>query len=162
MYNHHRKIYGIPSPHHHWKFLQSCKLLYPCLWILMRDCHPFHGENNYFTSSDPHRDIYAIYTVFYVWNMLIHIAARLLQLFAYCTVSLVKQLPDGSSHLSLAFYLTYILAFQTEIYRTFWHSIWHIFWHSILRSSGAHWAREVPGWCPAVPTGLEVSPVEVQ
>ena len=55
----------------------------------------FRGGNNrnYFTWSDPHRDIYAIYTAFYVWNMLIHIAAWILQLFAYCTVSLVKQLP---------------------------------------------------------------------
>ena len=48
--------------------------------------------NNYFTSSDLRRDVFAISTIFYVWNMLIHIAARLLHLFAYCTVSLVKQL----------------------------------------------------------------------
>ena len=46
----------------------------------------------------------------------------------------------------------------------FWHSIWHIFWHSIwpLRSSGAHWAGQVPGWGPAVHTELGRSQVEVQ
>ena len=49
---------------------------------------------NYVTSSVPHRDIYAVYTIFYVWKMRIHIAARLLQLFSYCTVSLLKQLPE--------------------------------------------------------------------
>ena len=57
-----------------------------------------------------------------------------------------------------------------SIWHSVWHSIWHstwhwhILWHSIwrLRSSSAHWAREVPGWGPAVPTGLGRSPVEVQ
>ena len=50
------------------------------------------------------------------------------------------------------------------IWYMFWQSFWHIFWHSIwpLRSSGAHWARKVPGWGPAVPTGLGRSLVEVQ
>ena len=49
-------------------------------------------------------------------------------------------------------------------WHSFWHSIWHIFWHSIwlLRSSGAHWARKVPGWGPAVRTELGMSQVEVQ
>ena len=57
-------------------------------------------------------------------------------------------------------------SFSHSIWRSIWHSIWHIFWHSIwhsiwrLRSSSAHWAREVPGWGPA--TGLERFPVEVQ
>ena len=72
------------------------------------------------------------------------------------------------------------------MWHTFWHSIWHILWHSIwhsiwhiylafevqrcalnsegprLRSSGAHWARQVPGWGPAVRTELGRSQVEVQ
>ena len=70
----------------------------------------------------------------------------------------------------------------------FWHSIWHISWHLMafylayllafylavevqrctlswagprLRSSGAHWAGQVPGWGPAVHTEGR-SPVEVQ
>ena len=72
----------------------------------------------------------------------------------------------------------------SDIYSGSWHSIWHIFWHSIwhsicpavptglgrsllevqhcppgsggprLRSSGAHWTREVPGWGRAVPTDI--------
>ena len=43
-----------------------------------------------------------------------------------------------------------------SIWHAIWRSIWHIFWHSIwsLRSSGAHWARKVPDWSPAVPTAL--------
>ena len=54
--------------------------------------------------------------------------------------------------------------FWQSIWHIFWQSFWHIFWHSIwpLRSSGAHWARKVPGWGPAVPTGLGRSLVEVQ
>ena len=54
--------------------------------------------------------------------------------------------------------------FWQSIWHIFWQSFWHIFWHSIwpLRSSGAHWARKVPGWGPAVPTALGRSLVEVQ
>ena len=50
------------------------------------------------------------------------------------------------------------------LWHSIWHSIWHIFWHSIwpLRSSGAHWAGQVPGWGPAVHTELGTSQVEVQ
>ena len=51
-----------------------------------------------------------------------------------------------------------------SISHSIWRSIWHIFWHSIwpLRASGAHWARRVPGWGPAVLTELGGSQVEVQ
>ena len=54
--------------------------------------------------------------------------------------------------------------FSHSIWHAIWRSIWHIFWHSIwpLRSSGAHWARQVPGWGPAVRTELGRSQVEVQ
>ena len=54
--------------------------------------------------------------------------------------------------------------FWQSICHIFWQFFWHIFWHSIwpLRSSGAHWARKVPGWGPAVPTGLGRSLVDVQ
>ena len=81
--------------------------------------------------------------------------------------------------------------FSHSIWHIFWHSIWHIFWPSIrrwgpavhtelgrspvevqrytlrwanpkLRSSGAHWAGQVPGWGPAVHTELRRSLVEVQ
>ena len=54
--------------------------------------------------------------------------------------------------------------FWHSIWHIFWHFIWHIFWHSLwpLRSSGAHWARKVPGWGPAVLTELGRSQVEVQ
>ena len=54
--------------------------------------------------------------------------------------------------------------FWHSFWHSIWRSIWHIFWHSIwpLRSSGAHWARRVPGWGPAVLTELGGSQVEVQ
>ena len=73
--------------------------------------------------------------------------------------------------------------FWHSTWQTFWHFIWHIFWHSFwhsiwrsiwhilaifwhsiwqLRASGAHWARRVPGWGPAVLTELGGSQVEVQ
>ena len=41
--------------------------------------------------------------------------------------------------------------FWHSFWHSIWRSIWHIFWQSIwpLRSSGAHWARKVPGWGPA-------------
>ena len=54
--------------------------------------------------------------------------------------------------------------FWHSFWHSIWRSIWHIFWHSIwpLRSSGAHWARRVPGWGPAVLTELGGSEVEVQ
>ena len=49
-------------------------------------------------------------------------------------------------------------------WHSIWHSIWHIFRQSIwpLRSSGAHWAGQVPGWGPAVHTEVGRSQVEVQ
>ena len=78
-------------------------------------------------------------------------------------------------------------SFSQIFWHSMWHAMWHIFWqsfwpiffwHSIwpLRSSGAHWARKVPGWGPAVLvqhrkvagwgpavlTELGRSPVEVQ
>ena len=59
----------------------------------------------------------------------------------------------------LAFYLAYLLAFYlaVEVQRCSLSSEgpW-------LRSSGAHWARRVPGWGPAVLTELGRSQVEVQ
>ena len=48
----------------------------------------------------------------------------------------------------MAFYLAYLLAFYLGLLA--------------LRSSGAHWAGEVPGWGPAARTELGRSQVEVQ
>ena len=56
----------------------------------------------------------------------------------------------------VAFYVAYVLAVYLAYILAFWHSIWP------LRSSGAQWARKVPSWGPAVPTGLGRSLVEVQ
>ena len=59
----------------------------------------------------------------------------------------------------LAFYLAYLLAFclAFEVQRCALSSE-----GPRLRSSGAHWARQVPGWGPAVRTELGRSQVEVQ
>ena len=61
----------------------------------------------------------------------------------------------------LAFYLVFFLVFFLAFYLVFFLAFYLAFYlayilTSILRS------REVPGWGPAVPTGLERSPVEVQ
>ena len=58
-----------------------------------------------------------------------------------------------------------LYTFWQSIWHIFWQFFWHIFWHFIwplrssggsprLRSSGAHWARKVPGCGPAVPTQI--------
>ena len=59
----------------------------------------------------------------------------------------------------LTFYLAYLLAFYLalEVQRCALSSE-----GPRLRSSGAHWARKVPGWGPAVRTELGRSQVEVQ
>ena len=56
----------------------------------------------------------------------------------------------------LAFYLAYLMAFYLAYLLAFYLAIWP------LRSSGAHWAGQVPGWGPAVHTELGRSQVEVQ
>ena len=71
----------------------------------------------------------------------------------------------------MAFYLAYLLAF----YLTFYLACLPAFYLAFevqrcalssegprLRPSGAHWARQVPGWGPAVRTELGRSQVEVQ
>ena len=107
---------------------------------------------------------------FYLANLLAFYLANILAL--YLAYLLAFYLTFYLAYLLaylLAFYLANILAliwhiFWHSIWHSIWRSIWHIFWHSIwpLRSSGAHWARKVPGWGPAVPTGLGRSLVEVQ
>ena len=75
----------------------------------------------------------------------------------------------------LAFYLAYLLAFYLVYLLTFYLAYLLAFylpvevqqctlsWEGLrLMSSGAHWAGQVPGWGPAVHTGLGRSQVEVQ
>ena len=83
----------------------------------------------------------------------------------------------------LAFYLAYLLAFYLAYLRLFYLTFYLAFYLAYLvafylvvevhrcplssegprlRSSGAHWARKVPGWGPAVPTELGRSQVKVQ
>ena len=89
---------------------------------------------NYFTSSYPHHDIYTFCYWQTFWHSIWHIFWHFIR------------------HI---------------FWHIFWHSTWHIFcdrfWHIFwilsgcwgrLRSSGAHWARKVPGWGPAVPSAL--------
>ena len=63
----------------------------------------------------------------------------------------------------LAFYLAYLLAFYLTLYLAYLLTFYLAFEVQRcalnsegprLRSSGAHWARQVPGWGPAVPTAL--------
>ena len=75
----------------------------------------------------------------------------------------------------LAFYLTFYLAYLLAFYLTFHLAYLLAFYLAVevqrctlswagprLRSSGAHWAGQVPGWGPAVHTELGRSAVEVQ
>ena len=74
----------------------------------------------------------------------------------------------------LAFYLAYLLTFYLTCYLAFYLAYLLAFYLAVevqrcalssagprLRSSGAHWARKVPGWGPAVRTELGRSQVEV-
>ena len=71
----------------------------------------------------------------------------------------------------MAFYLAYLLAFYLTFYLAYLLAFYLAFEVQRcalssegprLRSSGAHWARQVPGWGPAVRTELGRSQVEVQ
>ena len=63
----------------------------------------------------------------------------------------------------LAFYLAYLLAYLLAFYLAVEVQRCALSWEGPrLRSSGAHWARKVPGWGPAVRTELGRSQVEVQ
>ena len=119
--------------------------------------------NNYFISSYPHHDIYTFCYWQIFWHSIWHIFWH----------SIWHIFWHSTWHI-----------FWHSIWHIFWHSTWHIFWHifwhsiwpsqvgvqrcalssegSRLRSSGAHWARKVPGWGPAARTELGRSQVEVQ
>ena len=123
-----------------------------------------HYQKKYFTSCDPHHDIYtfsywqifwhSIWHIFWhsIWHSIWHIFWHMLW------------------HI---FWHSIWQIFWRSIWHIFWHSIWHsiwhIFWHSIwpLRSGSAHWDLELvvevrqcplgsgaPGWGPAVPTAI--------
>ena len=71
----------------------------------------------------------------------------------------------------MAFYLAYLLTFYLTFYLTYFLAFYlavevqrcTLSWAGPrLRSSGAHWAGQVPGWGPAVHTELGSSQVEVQ
>ena len=62
----------------------------------------------------------------------------------------------------MAFYLAYLLAFYLTFYLAYLLAFYLCWEGPRLRSSGAHWARKVPGWGPAVRTELGRSQVEVQ
>ena len=110
-------------------------------------------SKNYFTSSDPHHDIYTFCYWQIFWHSIWHI-------FWHPIWHSIWQI----------FWHSIWQTFWHFIWHTFWHSfwhsiwrsIWHIFWHSIwpLRASGAHWARRLPGWGPAVLT--ELGPLQLR
>ena len=137
-------------------------------------------KKNNFTSCDPHHDIYTFsyWQIFWhsIWHIFWHsIWHSIWQIFWHSIWHI--------------FWHSIWQIFWHSIWHIFWHSIWHIFWHSIcplravhtelgrspvevqrctlrwanprLRSSGAHWAGQVPGWGPAVHTELRRSLVEV-
>ena len=107
--------------------------------------------------SDILSGIYLAYLVaFYLAYLLTFYLAYLMALYlAYLMAFYLAYL--------LAFYLTFYLAYLLAIYLAF--EVQRCALSSEgprLRSSGAHWARQVPGWGPAVRTELGRSQVEVQ
>ena len=109
---------------------------------------------------------------FYLANIL---ALYLAYLLAYLLTSYLAFYLAYLLAYLLAFYLAYLLAFYLTFYVAFYLAYLLAFYLAVeaqrcplssegprLRSSGAHWARKVPGWGPAVPTELGGSQVEVQ
>ena len=121
---------------------------------------------NYFTSCDPHHDIYTFsyWQIFWhsIWHIFWHSIWHIFwHMFWHIFWHSIWQI----------FWHSIWHIFWHSIWHIFWHSIWHsiwhIFWHSIwpLRSGSAHWdlelvveVRQCPlgsgarGWGPAVPT----------
>ena len=117
---------------------------------------------HYFTSSYPHHDIYTfcywqnfLHSIWHIsWHFIWHIFWQSMRhIFWYSTWHIFWHM----------FWLMFWHIFWHIFWHSMWHSMWQIFWRSIgpLRSSGAHWARKVPGWGPAVRTALGRSQVEV-
>ena len=129
-----------------------------------------HGhERNYFTSCDPHHDIYT----FCYWHIFWHIIySNLLAFYLtfYLAFYLTYFLAFYLAYLLtfylaylLALYLAYLMAFYLAFYLAFEVQRCTLSWEGPrLRSSRAHWARQVPGWGPAAHTELGRSQVEVQ
>ena len=125
---------------------------------------------------------------FYLANLLAYVLANILALYLayllafYLTFYLAYLLAFYLAYLLafylaniLALYLAYLLAFFLTFYLAFYLAYLLAFYLAVevqrwslssegprLRSSGAHWARRVPGWGPAVLTELGRSQVEVQ
>ena len=93
----------------------------------------------------------------FIWHIFWHIF--LAYLLAYHLANLMAFYMAYLLAFYLTFYLAYLLAFYLafEVQRCALNSE-----GPRLRSSGAHWARQVPGWGPAVRTELGRSQVEVQ
>ena len=77
-------------------------------------------SKNYFTSCDPHHDIYT----FCYWQIFWH------SIWRYISSGILSGISSGIlSGISSGILTAQI--FWHSIWQTFWHFIWHIFWHSI-------------------------------
>ena len=146
------------------------------------DRFPNARQLNYFTSCDPHHDIYTFsywqifwHSIWHIfWHSIWHIFWHMFwHIFWHSIWHIFWHM---FWHI---FWHSIWHIFWPSIWHIFWHSIWHIFWHSIwhsiwhifwhsiwpLRSGSAHWdlelaveARQCPlrpgsrSWGPAVPT----------
>ena len=138
----------------------DCPLTLSSLWkIGMMSCRlpPCHGgfwkkkqELNYFTSCDPHHDIYTFcyWQIFWhsIWHIFWHsIWHSIWHIFWHSTWHIFWQmflaylLADVLAYL-LAYLLAYVSGISSGIPSgilsgiSFWHIIWQIFWHSIWHS----------------------------
>ena len=118
----------------------------------------------------------AFYLAFYLVNLLAYVRANILAHYLiYLLAFYLAYLLAFYRANILALYLAYLLAFFLTFYLAFYLAYLLAFYLAVeaqrcspssesprLRSSGAHWARKVPGWGPAVLTELGRSQVEVQ
>ena len=117
------------------------------------------AKTRYFTSSYPHHDIYTFCCWQIFWHSIWHIFWHFIWHIFWHSIWHIFWHSSWHSFWHSIWHISWHI-----FWHSIWHSIWHIFWHSIwpLRSSGAQWAGEVPGWGPAVRTELGRSQVEVQ
>ena len=88
---------------------------------IILECRISLSLENYFTSCDPHHDIYTFASWQIFWHSIWHIFWH----------SILHSIGHSIWHI---FWHIFWHSFWHSIWHIFWHSIWHIFWHSIRHS----------------------------
>ena len=92
---------------------------------IILECRISLSLENYFTSCDPHHDIYTFASWQIFWHSIWHIFWH----------SILHSIGHSIWHIFWhIFWHSIWQIFWHSIWHIFWHSIWHIFWHSIRHS----------------------------